>query len=288
VLPQGNYLYDITLRPGASEVWAVGAVGDGVVVFDTTSLLISHDIPLGGTAEYLVDILFSADGKTAYASSRDDTVVAVLDADNYLLADTIALPSVIYGGGKMVLNPCDDTIYMASWYDEYLVTIDPVNMSAVETDIGDNLWDLTVHPDGRELYVIDRGTDELHVVDTSGGKPIVTASISVGDDPWGVDITPDGSLVVVVSEDSATIHIIDTATHAASSIQLPSDADPRDVDISPDGLTAYVPSGDMLSGNDFLYVVDLATKQLANAIDLQGPSNPNVVAVMPPQTVCQQ
>ncbi len=282
LLPEADYPYDATIEPGGSELWIVGASGDGVKVIETATGQVSQQIDLTGVGEYPVDVLFSGDGATAYVSSRDSEAVVILDAETYSVTGTIALPAPMWGG-KMTLDPCTGDIYMVDWFDESLLRVDPVGMTATPKLLGDELWDLQIDASGSTLYVTDRGLDVVHVVDVATLEPIT--SVPVGDDPWGIDITSDGGLVVVACEDDASVHFIDTGTLTATSLVLPAGSDPRDVEISLDDARAYVPTGDV-AGNDGVYEIDLVEQVVTATIDLGASTNSNVVAISPQAVEC--
>ncbi len=281
LLPEGDYPYDATVNPDGTEVWIVGAVGDGVVVIDTETLAVVERIDLAGTAEYPVDVLFGGCGRPAYVASRDSEVVAIINPSTYTVIDTIDMPGVI-DAGKMAISPTRNELYVVDWFDDFLVVVDLATQATNDIDIGSSLWDLTISPDESTLFVNDRGTDEVHVVDLD--TLMVTDSVPVGDDPWGIDITSDGATVVVANEDSSTVTVIPTATLVPQTVSLPSDSDPRDVVIAEDDGVAFVPSGD-IAGDDAIYRVDLATGGQLAPIDV-GASNTNVVALAPAGNAC--
>ena len=280
LLPEGNYPYDATILPDGSEVWICGAVGDGVVVIDTQTHAVITRIDLGAAGGYPVNVAFDAAGATAYVSARDgDAVVIVYVATHTPTGSTIPISSVFLGPGKGRARPSDGTLFIVDWYSDYLYSIDPVSLAVTPADIGTSLWDLAIHPSGTPLYAIDRGTDQVHVVDPT--TLTVTTSVPVGNDPWGLDITPDGSLVFVANEDSSDVTVIDTTTNlVVETIPLAADADPRDVDINAAGTLAYVSSGSV-TGDDGVYVIDIATWAVVDIITVSGDSNSNVVAVAP-------
>ncbi|MCP4591851.1 MAG: YncE family protein [bacterium] len=280
LLPEGNYPYDATIHPAGHELWVVGASGDGVVVVDTASATIAARIALGSAGEYPVDIIFGLDGDLAYVSSRDSDTVLVIDVATHTpTGDGVAISSSGLGPGKMALNPVTGKIHVVDWYGTQLHVIDPVTLAVTSQVVGSSLWDLTFDPSATNLYVADRGSDEIHVLDADD-LSLVT-SIAVGDDPWGLDLTPDAKLLFVANEDSHEVSVIDAATNlVTATIALGSDADPRDVDISEDGSTAYVPSGS-ISGDDGIFVIDVGSLTLVDTISMGGQSNPNVVAVAP-------
>ncbi len=285
LLPEADYPYDATMRPDGSEVWLVGASGDGVVVLDTISNTITERVSTFGTGEYPVDVLFAKYANEAYVSNRDNPAgldaVAVIDTVSYTVIDTIPIPSYYQGPGKMTLNPCSGEIYMAYWYTDRFFVIDPISRTVTaDLQFGTSLWDLTIDPSAATVYVTDRGQDRVHVFDLSALT--VTHSIPVGDDPWGIGITPDGQLLFVANEDSHNVSVIDTALGiVTATLSLPAaDADPRDVDVSQDGNYAYVPSGS-ITGDDAIYVIDVHTLTVVDTINVAPASNPNVVAVAP-------
>jgi YVTN family beta-propeller protein len=188
----------------------------------------------------------------------------------------------------MALNRCTGLVYMVDWYEDWLLTVDPVTGQVIdEIDAGTSLWDLVMDPTAETIYVTDRGSDQVHVVDADTFT--VVDSISVGDDPWGIDITPDGSLLFVANEDSHDVSVIDVAAGVVTTTILldapwsTDTAEPRDVEISRDGLYAYVPSGDLnfATDHDAIFVIEVATLTQVDEIDIDPARNPNVVAVAP-------
>ncbi len=277
LLPEGDYPYDTTLHPDGSEVWICGAVGDGVIVLDAVTHAILDRIDLAGTAEYPVDVAFNGDGSVAYVASRDSDVVAVIDTATYMVTGTIPIATSFLGPGKMAFSTLRNELYVVEWFDNELYVVDAATEMVTPVDVGDSLWDLTLDPSQDTLYIADRGTDQVHVFDLD--SLMVTTSVSVGDDPWGIDITPNGNLLAVANEDSSEVSIIDVATMGVTPIILPAGSDPRDVVVADSGLVAYVPSGDV-TGDDAIYVIDLATAMIADTIGL-GSVNPNSMAVDP-------
>jgi YVTN family beta-propeller protein len=280
LLPEGNYPYDATILPDGSEVWICGASGDGIVVIDTTTHAVTHRIALGLAGEYPVNIAFDAAGTAAYVSSRDGAAVLIVDVATHTpTGTTVPITGGTYGPGKGRVRAGDGTIFVVEWYGDFIHSIDPISLAVASNSIGSNLWDLVIHPTGAPLYAIDRGSDQVHVVDPD--TLAVSTSVPVGDDPWSIDVTPDGSKLFVPNEDSSNVTVIDTDTNSVlTTIPLAADADPRDVDIMADGTRAYVTTG-AISGDDGVYVIDTSTHQVIDTITVAGDTNSNVVAVAP-------
>ncbi|MEZ4644762.1 MAG: PKD domain-containing protein [Chloroflexota bacterium] len=287
LLPEGNYPYDVTLNPDESELWIVGASGDGAIVIDTATNSISHHVVAVG--DYPVDVMFSKYNDYAFIANRDTETIAVMDTATYALSTTFTISSALATApdpGKMALNACTGDIYIVDWYDANLFVIDPLTGATVdEMALGGSLWDLVLSPDASTLFVTDRGQDRVHVIDTATFTEIT--SVPTGDDPWGIDITPDGSLLFVANEDSHNVTVIDAVNNTVvTTIAMPDlSADPRDLDISSDGAYAYVPSGDLF-GPDAVYVIDTAVLSVTGVITFSNAipgvtANPNALAVAP-------
>jgi len=57
LLPHASYPYDMKIKPDGSEVWVVGASGNGVKIADVATGQITHDIDLTGIGKYAVDVV---------------------------------------------------------------------------------------------------------------------------------------------------------------------------------------------------------------------------------------
>ncbi len=274
LLPEGNYPYDATMNFAGTQVWIPGASGDGVIVIDRASNAVAERITVG---DYPISAVFTQDGSRALISNRSTRDVSVVSTATYIVIDTLDFGLTSgFGPGNMALDPTTGHIWAVRWYDSDLYEIAADGSAVLNTyPIGDSLWQLVVAPDGQAVYVTDRGTDALLVVDPASG--LVVDSVSVGDDPWGLDITADGALAVVTCEDDQTVHIVDTPTMAVTPVALSAGADARDVDILDDTGVAYV-TGGTITGSSPIYAIDLESATIVDqfaALD----TNTNVIAV---------
>jgi len=281
LMPSGEFPHDVTMHPTRPEVWVAGALGDAIVIVSTHSGEVIGTIQFAFLT-YPVDVVFSQNGKAAYVSALDTQELIIVDVEARTISDTIPINGRL--PGKMTLDPCSDTLYVAEWVGESLIKIDPILQTVeVTTNVGVGLWDIVAHPDGSKVYITDGSQDRVRIVETSSSD--VTASITVGDDPWGIDITPDGATVVVVSEDNATMHFINTANNQATSLTLPSDVRAKDVDLTADGAFAYFASTQS-AGNPLVYEVSLATRLVTNTVNLGALGEPYAIAVAPQMVTC--
>jgi YVTN family beta-propeller protein len=136
-------------------------------------------------------------------------------------------PLTYLGPGNVALDSLSHNFYMVQWYDNALHALSADGTSVLRSaDLGTSQWQLVVDPDGSVVYVTDRVTDQVRVIDRATLTQV--NAVTVGDDPWGIDITPDGSLAFVAGGDSGTqdvVYVIDLATATLSgTVPLPAGA----------------------------------------------------------------
>lgn len=277
LLPFGDYPYDATIRPDGTELWIPGASGDGVVVIDRATAAVTHTIPVG---EYPVSVAFAANNAFALVSCRDGEGVWKVDASTYTVTAITTLPTGYQGAGNIALDPVSGLFYVVDWYDELIYEIAADGETLLrQVNIGTSLWQLVVSADGTYLYVTDRGTDQVRVLDRASLTQIDVWD--VGDDPWGIDINLDGTKLVVACEDSHEAWLLDTVLGPVDLLTLNSTSDPRDVDFLDSEGLAFV-AGGTTTMTDPIYVIRVEGNALLLEDSLDAPgSNVNVIAVQP-------
>ncbi|MCK4511028.1 T9SS type A sorting domain-containing protein [bacterium] len=281
LLPDAGYAYDCTMKPDGSEIWISGGSGDGIVVIDTATNLISHSFAVG---EHLNSIVFSDDSSFVMVGSRDDDVLYVVDTATYAVINTLpcisGAPGTYTSPGQLALDPVSKNIYAVDWYGKYLYEIAEDGSHIIQmVEIGHSLWQLVVDPDGDYIYVTDRGTDQVRVIDQATLAEVT--AIDVGDDPWGIDVTLDGSRIVVACEDDSNVYVIDTSDWSTTVVFLEQYADPRDVDILDSEGFAFIAGGTLLSAVTKVYIVQLSDNTLKDSFVVAGGTNANCLAVQP-------
>jgi YVTN family beta-propeller protein len=281
LLPDADYAYDCTMKPDGSEIWISGGSGDGIVVIDTATNLISHSFAVG---EHLNSIVFSDDSSFVMVGSRDDDVLYVVDTATYAVINTLpcisGAPGTYTSPGQLALDPVSKNIYAVDWYGKYLYEIAEDGSHIIQmVEIGHSLWQLVVDPDGDYIYVTDRETDQVRVIDQATLAEVT--AIDVGDDPWGIDVTLDGSRIVVACEDDSNVYVIDTSDWSTTVVFLEQYADPRDVDILDSEGFAFIAGGTLLSAVTKVYIVQLSDNTLKDSFVVAGGTNANCLAVQP-------
>ena len=114
--------------------------------------------------------------------------------------------------------------------------------------------EMALSRDGRLIYVVCEGSDQLRVVDVQSGK--VANVIQVGRVPRGIALSPDGRLIYVTNSWSDTVSVIDAATLTVVRA-LPTGFEPTGVVSDRRGETLYV--ANRLSSD--ISVIDISTGQ---------------------------
>jgi YVTN family beta-propeller protein len=112
--------------------------------------------------------------------------------------------------------------------------------------------ELAVSPDGRRLYIVCEGTDELVVADAAART--VIGRVALGRVPRGLTVSADGRRIYVANAWSDTITEIDAAALQATRT-LPAGFEPTGVALDASGQTLYAANR---LGND-VSVIDLAS-----------------------------
>ena len=112
------------------------------------------------------------------------------------------------------------------------------------------------------VYVTNKGTDNISVIETATGE--VIATVPGGDAPRELAVMPDSSKVYVTNEASDTITVIETLTNTVVATITDVGPFPVGIDITPDGSRAYVCSW---AGSD-VWVIDTASNTVVDSIPL--------------------
>jgi DNA-binding beta-propeller fold protein YncE len=143
-------------------------------------------------------------------------------------------------------------VYATSW--------DAQGARQYAADDAGNLWPLTppnaptgdtstgaaASPDGRSLYVVDQGSDNVSQYDIAAdGKltPKTPATVATEAAPFGVAIAPDGAHVYVANQGVGSVSVFSVGsdgTLTPDGAAIASGAGALQVAITPDGTSAYV------------------------------------------------
>lgn len=235
LLPCAGAPKGVVVTPDGQEAWATILNGPpSIEIFDLGSMERSGSIDLG---EYgAVEIVFSADGRLAYASQMETAKVFEIDtATRRVLRE---LPTESAWTKVIALSPDGGTLFAANWSGDDVSEIDlasgTVRRRIPTADTPRGLWPT---PDGATLYVAGYGGGELQRVDLASGRVETIFDSNgalrhlVGDPERGVLFVSDMARDVVFAHDIAT---------GKTTTLVETDEKPNTIDLSPDGTTLFV------------------------------------------------
>ena len=97
-----------------------------------------------------------------------------------------------------ISNPGSDTVSVLDTVTNTVTATIPVNAGSTGTCLGNTPCNgVAVTPDGRKVYVGNRGLNSVSVINTATNT--VIATVPVGAFPFGIAATPDGRQVYVAT-----------------------------------------------------------------------------------------
>lgn len=139
---------------------------------------------------------------------------------------------------------------------------------------------MAIRPDGTRLYVTDRRSDLLYVIDTINDA--IVATVVVGDRPEGVAVTIDGRQAFVANVFSDEVSVVDLASNSVVGT-IPVGKGPTEVHFTPDGCLAFVPN----ISESTVSVIDVATSSVIttfptfSSLELPGTTEKGIIAFTP-------
>ena len=284
--PSGDHL--LTASSGAARI-------DSVDLFNLRQGARSDFVPYdalqpSGPAVFY-GIVYSPDGKRAWASGGGQNVVHVYSVDGDHLHETGTIATPFFPAGLAYGHtPHGDRIYVANNLaskasssnppGHQLTIINPADNSVENTvDLGPALAPLGVafSADGRQAYVTNWLGRSVSVIDTSTEHKIADVELSPQTDPLQADHpsaiasnpSPRRPEIYTANANSDTVSVLDTTTNrlvATIDVALvrggPKGAQPDGLAVSPDGKRLYVAEG----GENAVAVVDLSRRAVIGFI----------------------
>jgi DNA-binding beta-propeller fold protein YncE len=222
--------FDITMNPDGKTAyltfsWSIGSSFSGSILpISTATNTAGKPIRVAsGTRPYVDGIVFSPDGKTAYAAAgslafgpgwtthlRPAAIIPINTATN-----TPGTPiRLSHGESDIAITPDGKTLYVEG-SDTIIPISTATNTPGTPIRIKGGFGQMTITPDGKTLYV--EGSDTIIPISTATntpGKPIPLAAEDIA-------ITPDGKTLYAAARQGVVP--ISTATDTLSMpIRLPS------------------------------------------------------------------
>jgi len=193
----------VIFTPDGTELGTSLLGGYGLEIYEPTTGKKLGGVKLGEHGA--VEVVFTRDGATAYASQMETASVYEIDRT------TREVKRQFDTGGSwtkvLLLSPDEKTLWASNWVSGDVSEIDLVTDTVTklaDTDRRPNSMD--IGPDGRVLYMSNRGKDNpktyyipgpewgtILAIDTTTGT--ILDAIVGGNQCTGLDVSPDGTLL---------------------------------------------------------------------------------------------
>jgi YVTN family beta-propeller protein len=282
VSPDGTHM--LSVSSGAAR-------NDSTDLFDLAAGRRTGFVPYDGRAGQAVfyGVVYSPDGKHAWASGGGQNVVHVYSVDNGSLTETGQIPVPSFPAGLAYGHtPQGDRIYVANNLSgpaggtnppgHQVTVIDPAANAVVGTiDLGTPLEPLGVafSRDGGRAFVTNWMGRSVSVIDTASQAKVADVQLSPqsnplqADHPSAIAANPQRDEVYVANANSDTVSVIDAHTNAllatidVALVHGPQKgANPDGLSVSPDGRRLYVAE----AGENALAVVNLDRRSVQGFI----------------------
>ena len=232
----GRQPKQVAFSPDGSELWVTPLDStDGVEVYDAATGRRTHRIRLGRHGA--VEVVFTADGATAYVSQMETASVFAIDTATYEVARRYATRGT--WTKVMALSPDEDVLYASNWVSNDVSAITLATGAVRRYPTVTTPRGLYAAADGRTLYVAGYADGEIERLDlrTGRGRVLLRTGGAMR------HLVADPARGRLYANDMALdrTYVVDLRTDRVRPLAR-TDRLPNTTDLSPDGRVLYASS----------------------------------------------
>jgi len=251
--PDGRHVY--TSDNGTMAIEHPGAGGNTVSIVDVVTRKKVGEISLG---QYHRPHGIDVDRRTGtiYVSCEYPDQLLALDPLQKRVLRTYDTKGKT--AHMVTLGPKGEWAYVSNSSSQTVAAVNVKSGKVKLIPVGDRPEGSALSTDGKHLYVTNRESAEITIIDTT--KQATVGSIKTSRGPVRMKVTPDGMLVYALLHDNA-VGIADAATRKEVAV-VPLEGMPVSLDLSHDGKYAYASAQD----DDTVHVVSVTGRQVIRKI----------------------
>jgi uncharacterized repeat protein (TIGR01451 family) len=256
---------------GSRRLWvANGDTSDSITIIDPDTNAAVGSFALADPA---YDVEFSPNGERAYVASLAGDYVKVYDTTTLSEVDSLS----VNDPARIEFSPDGSRVYVIAEGGSVEVFNGVTHDFITSIPVGSAPYGAAVSPDGLYLYVANRGSDTLSLIDTSTNAVSGTITLASGDFPTEVVVSPNGQRIYVSNGLANTVSVLSTVSNAFIDV-IDVGLAPQGIAISPDGTRVYVAN----FSDDTVSVIDTSTNTVIATPSVSG--SPNGIVVSPDGT----
>ena len=226
LIPVASGPSEIAARPQSHEVWVVSTSGT-ISVIRFPELDVAATLRIGSSAQSLV---FSRDGRRAFALDPDQSQVVFLDSEVRRVAARVrvgtppknvgaaaepvsgALPTAQAAStparGHLALTPNGQILVVSASADPRLYFVSPDSERVLgSVEVGKEPGPMVILPDSSKVFVADTGEEKVSAVDIASRQ--LLSHLELAARPSALLLKPDGGEIFVLSYEGASLTILD-------------------------------------------------------------------------------
>lgn len=212
------------------------------------------------------NVVFSADGQTAWVTNRYSNSVSRIDVDGNQEVEEITVGTQPIG---LSLTPDGSELWVGNWggIDGADITIVDTADSTTTTisSEGSGAWDIEFDASGASAYVTNYFTNQIVRIDTAT-RTVVDSQSFLGTNPQGLTMSPDGLTLYAAMVNVDSVFRVSPATLDQIGDAILVDDFPVDIEIIPDTGEVWVTN----NGDGTVSVIDPVTHLVTDTIITEG------------------
>ncbi len=196
--------HDVAVSPDGKIAIACNVGAGNITFIDVASKKAIHTISTGKKA---ITAVFSPGGGKVYVVNAGAANISVVDTNTRKITQTLAGAK-----GAMAIKPDDDwrLFWLTAPADNKLLLMNPRTGSVeASIDVPGEPHGLALSPDGKSVYVGQRGLNQIAMIDTASRTIVKTTPL--GQRPDMVAISSDGKTVYVAIRDENKLAVVSAA-----------------------------------------------------------------------------